>query len=95
MLKILSHEGKCNISAVGEAGELYADTITAVRGVWNALRESDKEIADTFAESMSDVFKRGAVFVDNPREILDSEAAEGAKAAKATGACSAEGGKAN
>ena len=89
MLTILSHEGKCNISAVGEAGELFADMMTAVRGVWNALREYDKELADTFAESMSDVFKRDAVFVDNPREILDSEAA------KATGACSAEGGKAN
>lgn len=48
MLKITFDNGKASLRIKGTVEEIFADAVTAISAVYNALRKDDPEVAEDF-----------------------------------------------
>lgn len=72
MIEIKVDKGKVDCNAVGALGDIIAETIIAVRSVYDNMAEINPLVAETFKEKMKEHLFNDELFKRRPKNEEDS-----------------------
>lgn len=69
MISVETKEGNVeNLIISGNIIDVTADTVYAVRSIFEALKKTNKEVAKIFKDLLSTAFESGIVWIENEQE---------------------------